>query len=196
MKIIEPNVKLVTGTPEPLKTIAIAAKLTHSKNVNYDITNEEAERMVRQMIKLGHTSTLEHVQFTFEVACSRTCSHQIVRHRIGTAFSQRSERYVEADPEIIIPPEIKKDTIKLKRFKQAAEESFDAYHLLTNLGITKEDARFILPRIATKMIFSLNGRALRHFIKLRDSKDAQWEIREVAQQIKELVPNLLVSDLQ
>ena len=55
-------------------------------------------------------------------------------------------------------------------------------------GIRKEDARFILPQsVETKIIMTMNGRELRHFINLRASKEAQWEIRALALEILKIV---------
>lgn len=186
---MKPEAKLLNYSREPEKMIAIAAKLTHSKessNVLYDnIDEKEAVRLTSKMIDLGHESTLEHSWFMFKFICSRTCSHQVVRQRIGTAFSQRSERYVdEGDFDYITPPDIAKNPQLNQVYKEHFNHAKKQYNFLRDKGIKKEDARFILPRISTEILVSFNGRSLRHFLKLRLDNAAQWEIRSLAEQVK------------
>ena len=71
------------------------------------LTDEEVAKFVSNLVSMGHESPIEHVTFTFGIeGISRSCSHQIVRHRIAS-FSQQSQRYVKLDQfEYIIPPEI------------------------------------------------------------------------------------------
>lgn len=200
MAVVTPKVELLDYTESSENNIAISAKLTHSKEGLRDLQEgmpqRDKERLVKSMIKMGHESTLEHVLFFFDVVCSRTCSHQIVRHRIGTGFSQRSERYVDnGEFDFVIPPSIKEDEESLKVYMEQMEDAKNSYQTLRDNGIPKEDARFILPRIATELAFSINGRALRHFLDLRRSKTAQWEIRKIANQmlnhVREVAPSLV-----
>jgi|AntRauTorcE11898_2_1112593.scaffolds.fasta_scaffold11216_1 thymidylate synthase (FAD) len=195
-----PKVELLDYTKNAERNVAISAKLTHSKEglekLDKKMSKEEVKKIVRHMIKLGHTSTLEHSFYYFKVACSRTCSHQIVRHRIGTGFSQRSERYVDnGELEVIVPHTIKENPEAYEDFIHKCIVAEKQYNKFRELGIPKEDARFILPRIKTELAFSLNGRALRHFINLRMDKHAQWEIRDIAtrmyEQVKNVTPNIV-----
>ena len=68
------------------------------------------DKFLNMLVSIGHESPIEHVTFTFGIeGISRSCSHQIVRHRIAS-FSQQSQRYVKLDQfEYIIPPEIEKN---------------------------------------------------------------------------------------
>jgi thymidylate synthase (FAD) len=196
LKIIKPQAELINESPNLIKTIAMAAKLTHSETVDFEMTGPEAERLTRKMIELGHTSTLEHILFTFIIKCSRVCSHQIVRHRIGCSYSQRSERYVEQDNmEVVIPPEIEKSEPQKEVFLDHFRRAQELYEGYRTLAVKKEDARFVLPRVGTQIMMSINGRAIRHFINLRDDPAAQWEIQEIAKQMKEQIPEVLTYDL-
>ena len=108
------KVKLLAHTPNPDAVVAAAAKLCYSKvgveQISEKLTDEEVKRFVNHLVEIGHESPIEHVTFTFGIeGISRSCSHQIVRHRIAS-FSQQSQRYVKLDQfEYIIPPEIEKD---------------------------------------------------------------------------------------
>jgi len=111
------------------------------------------------------------------------------------SVAQRSQRYVEEDDfEFIVPPTIKGNKAEYEMFIDHMEYSRNLYQHYRSVGIPKEDARFILPQIATYLTVGFNARALRHFLKLRLDKTAQWEIRQLAEQmlkqVKEVTPNL------
>lgn len=109
-------------------------------------------------------------------------SHQLVRHRIAS-YTQQSQRYVAYDAleKFVMPPNIAKNAEAKKVFDDALEKISEAYRKLLDMGIPKEDARFILPNAAkTNIIVTMNARELRHFFNLRCCNRAQWEIREVA----------------
>jgi thymidylate synthase (FAD) len=146
----------------------------------------------------GHTSTIEHSSFTFAIeGISRACSHQLVRHRIAS-FSQQSQRYVDLSKKplpYIIPPEIKRKKklkIVFEKFMKTVEKQ---YHQLIKIGIKPEDARFILPNACeTKIVLTMNARALHNFFQLRCCNRAQWEIRALANEmlkiVKKTAPNI------
>ncbi|MGL4648976.1 MAG: FAD-dependent thymidylate synthase, partial [Caldilineaceae bacterium] len=132
------------------------------------------------------TLLLHHGQasFLFE-GISRTCTHQLVRHRLGS-YSQESQRYVDLSKgewNPVVPsafderPEARR---VLDEFWTLAEEKYDA---LRKLGVRKEDARFLLPNAAeTRIVTSMNFAGWSHFFWLRAvDKAAQWEIRLMAQ---------------
>ena len=133
-------------------------------------------------------STFEHVSFTFAIdGLSRVASHQLVRHRLAS-FSQQSQRYVkmsDSDPEaVVIPDTIKNNPEALKIFNEAVKVSQKSYADLINLGISKEDARFILPHgHSTRLVMTMNARELHHFFNLRLCRRAQWEIHELAKRM-------------
>jgi len=194
------KVNLIAYTPEPLKIIYTAARTCYSKRSPYEIFSKDVSQdrmieLVRKIIDKGHTSVLEHINFTFAIeGISRACSHQLVRHRIAS-YSQQSQRYCAYDSSIqyIIPPGIKKDKDKLKIFRDTISSMHQAYRSLLYLGVEPEDARFVLPNATpTNIIVTMNARGLLHFFKLRCHHRAQWEIRELAKEmlrvVKEIAP--------
>ena len=83
---------------------------------------------------MGHESPIEHVTFTFGIeGISRSCSHQIVRHRIAS-YSQQSQRYVKLEQfEYIIPPAIESNPEAKKIFIETMERDQEAYDELVDL---------------------------------------------------------------
>ncbi|MDF2928342.1 MAG: Thymidylate synthase thyX [Anaerospora sp.] len=111
--------KLICYTPEPERTVAMAARLCYSpigaEQLAEKMTEEQIAKLVGKIVEMGHLSTLEHVSFTFAIeGVSRVLTHQLVRHRIAS-YSQQSQRYVkEHDFEYIVPPSVaaKPDSIR------------------------------------------------------------------------------------
>ena len=189
---VEPEAKLINYSSEPEKNVAVAARLCYSKKEAEDIVEDmnknEIEKLVRKVINMGHTSTLEHTFFYFHIRCSRVTSHQLVRQRIGTSYSQRSQRYVKEDEfAYIIPPSIEENNEAKKLYIEKMKELQEVYNKLLSLEIPEEDARFILPTIKTNLMVSYNARSLMHFFSLRCCQRAQWEIRTLAEQMLEQV---------
>lgn len=180
---------MVAYTQNPVELCGRAAGISWAKE-----EKEDYDFFIRRIIKIGHESVIEHASFTFRVeGISRALSHQWVRHRI-CSFTQRSQRRVdESEPNYILPPldyvQDERDRELLReRMRNAIEQLFSLYKELKNVGVRAEDARFVLPNATeTKMYWTANARELRHFFKLRLHKDAQWEIREMAQRMYDLV---------
>ena len=144
--------------------------------------------MIRRVAE-GHESIIEHASASFEISgISRSCSHQLVRHRIAS-YSQESQRYVDmSDPEWVIPEDVSADPEALATWDAALEQIQGAYHRLRQAGIKKEDARFLLPNAAaTRLIMTANYRELLHLFRIRISPHAQWEICQVAIRMLEAV---------
>jgi len=177
--------------------VAESGAISHSKEFK-NLPDEKVKHLIDLLKSLGHESVFEHVSFTFRIeGISRVCSHQLVRHRMAS-FTQQSQRYVPLDPEFIIPESIDKSEFS-EEVKKILDDSRKLYKKMVEKGIRKEDARFILPQaIETKIIVTMNGRELRHFISLRAEKDAQWEIRalaiEMLKQVYQVAP-ILFEDL-
>ncbi|MEL9908752.1 MAG: FAD-dependent thymidylate synthase [Desulfurococcus sp.] len=91
-----PQAILVAHLPGASRIIASASKLTLSPRdfalIAESMDDAKTEEWIRELVKRGHGSPLEHSIFIFEVVCSRVCSHQLVRHR-HASFSQLSQRY-------------------------------------------------------------------------------------------------------
>jgi thymidylate synthase (FAD) len=179
MEIHKPEVILLAITPNPEKLIEEAGRtcyLSLSK-----ITDDSERNFIRSAIKRGHHSILEHASASFRIlGASRSFTHQLVRHRIAS-FSQQSQRYVdEAEFNYIVPPDIAGNEAALALYREFIENSRNTYAKFRELGIKKEDARFILPNaLESQIVFSANFREFRSVFNLRLDKAAQWEIRRV-----------------
>lgn len=181
------KVTLLSHTPDPEKVVASAARLCYSAKCGAEIMDnfsaEEIERFLTHLRSLGHLSPFEHASFTFAIdGVSRVLSHQLVRHRIGTSYSQKSQRYVkEGQFEYTIPDTIANNRQQQAVFEQTMTYLQDRYNELLAAGIPAEDARYLLPNACTtNLVVTMNARSLLHFFELRCCMRAQKEIRQLA----------------
>jgi thymidylate synthase (FAD) len=160
------------------------------------------------LISMEHGSVLEHVVWNFIVTgVSRSFSHELIRHRAGWAYSQLSQRFVDESEANFVEPEIIASDPELHEiWVESIRQSHDAYRRLAD-GLTtliergypslkgrakrkraREAARSVLPNATeTKIFFSANARALRHFVEYRGAADAEPEIRRVALAVLEIM---------
>ena len=199
------------------KRIASAARLCYSPatiaQVQEKLTPEKAGEFVEMLAGLGHQSPIEHAVFTFGIeGVSRALLAQITRHRIAS-FSVQSQRYVRLDDfRYVIPPEIEaipeakaafiesmnEDARRYLDLVQKLEDGHTARLMAEGLPEKQarakaskqanEDARFVLPNACeTKMVVTMNARSLQNFFHLRCCNRAQWEIRQLAEEMLRLV---------
>lgn len=196
------QVDLIAYTPAPEQVVAAAARLCHAPvgaaTLKDGMNAQQARVMVDKVVAMGHTSTLEHASFTFAIeGVSRALTHQLVRHRIAS-YSQQSQRYVDAhDFAYIIPPSIANNDSARQRFTALMEQVLQCYDELAALDIPREDARYVLPNATeTKILVTMNARALHNFFRLRCCSRAQWEIRALAEamlaKVRDVAPHLFV----
>ena len=172
------KITLIQQTPNPIETIAQIASIC------YDSDPKDPMRLVRHLYNNGHHSCFEHIYFTFKIEdISRACSHQLVRHR-HCSFTQRSQRYCSEDGfDYIIPPTV--DTFYYAADMASLNVWYENYQ---NSGVPNEDARYILPNACTTSLYlSCNLRELIHIANERLCSRAQWEIRELVQEMVALV---------
>lgn len=173
------KINILAYTPNPETLIAKCASTC------YDSMPKEldkARKMIKGIIKSGHESCIEHASATFEISgISRALTHELVRHRLFS-FSQRSQRYVSEDePLYVVPDEIAENKNALFLYKTLMSDIWETYKSLKQLGLKSEIARYVLPNACeTKICVSGNFREWRSFLKLRLSKRAQHEIRDLA----------------
>ncbi|MCH5301036.1 MAG: FAD-dependent thymidylate synthase [Ruminococcus sp.] len=138
-----PKVTLLTHTPNPEQTVAMAAKLCYSpsgiENIREGLTEEKTAAFVEMLSELGHQSPMEHASFTFGIeGISRACSHQLVRHRIAS-YSQQSQRYVNGENfEFVTPPEIEKNEKAYAAYKKVIDMQSEAYKEIRNALVVTE----------------------------------------------------------
>lgn len=150
-------------------------------------TSKNSESALRHAMEAGHTSVLEHATFTFRIeGLSRAALAQLTRHRLAS-FNVQSQRYVKLNnPEMIIP-----ESIQQSQFATEAglmlKRNMNLYQRMIEAGIPAEDARYIAPQaVTTELIMTMNARELLHFFSLRCCNRAQWEIRNLADEMLKL----------
>lgn len=179
MEISFPQVRLLAVTPNAEKLIEEAGRTCY---LSLDrVTDESEKNFIKKSIKNGHLSIIEHATASFRITgASRAFTHQLVRHRLAS-YSQQSQRYVdESEFNFIVPGEISENAEALAVYREFMDSTRNMYKKLRDLGIKKENARFILPNaLESQIVFSANFRELRTVFDLRLEKAAQWEIRRV-----------------
>ena len=182
------NVRLIAHTPNPDELCARAAAVCYAA--------KDAMKSLEHALASGHDSVSEHANFTFLVEdVSRVLLAQLTWHRLAS-YSVQSQRYVNInDMPVVTPPSIKDDAAVLCAYENLMEQIKDFYHFAVGRGIPREDARFATPQAACTMLtMTMNARELRHFFSLRSCNRAQWEIRELADEMlrlcKEVAPVL------
>lgn len=175
------KVEIISATPNPMEVASLAAGLCYGKD-------DYSAKRVHHCVGLGHNTVIEHCVVTFIVeGISRSCSHQLVRHRIAS-YNQESQRYckydLKGDDWYVTPPALEGNIY----FKNKIH--MDAMNYLGSLkaGVKPEDARYALPEaMKTKLIVTMNARSLFNFLDLRCDKAAQWEIRGLAEELERQV---------
>jgi len=157
------------------------------------------DEYIKHLIAQTHESVLEHASWTFLLTgVSRAFTHQMVRHRVGFSFSQLSQQYHdEKAAKFVIPEEVKASARATDLWLQLIAEMQRGYQSITS-GLEDENmnrstspretrrsirsaARSILPNATeTKIVFSANGRALRHFLDVRGGIIGDLEMRRVS----------------
>ncbi|MFO7796360.1 MAG: FAD-dependent thymidylate synthase [Promethearchaeati archaeon] len=188
------KVELLAITPNAEQHIENAGRTSYQSFKKQ--TKESYKSFIKMIVKRGHESVLEHAYASFRISgISRALTHQLVRHRL-CSFTQKSQRYVdEKNFNYIEPEDIEKNIEAHNIYFELMEDIRKKYKQLRDFGIKKEDARYILPNSTTsELVMTANFRELRHFIKLRGEKAAQWEIRNLAiiilRILKEKVPEV------
>jgi len=167
-------------------------------NPNVTRIREDPSEYFKNILVRGDGSIMEHSQVSFALlGVSRVCSHEIVRHRVGTAVSQESLRYVRP-PQIKfwIPEELDED--QRQAMAKAVDEAEKAYRDLEHRvpwdqmtmdqkkRLTSALRRILPDGIATNLIWTANHRTLRWVIEMRTDPSAEVEIRMVFDQIAEI----------
>ncbi len=195
------KVTLLTSTENALKTAFTAIRTCYSPNQQDYVWNQEWDkyvennndhiRLINQIVSHGHTSTLEHIQFTFAINdVSRSLLAQLTRHRVGFAYSVQSQRYVKLESdsksggfEYVTPKSISDNEVTKKLYDEFMVSTQELYNNLRKNGIVAEDARYILPNAATTNItLSCNLRSFMDLYSKRNKNThAQWEISELVE---------------
>ena len=187
MKVIEPSVYL----EQKLDADSIMRHIEKAGRVCYKseghISDNSAENFIKKILIQGHESVIEHVSVTFHVVCDRGVTHEIVRHRIAS-YSQESTRYCNYSQDkfgkeltFIKPCFWNEGSENYALWKALMLDIEKKYFELLDKGATPQQARSILPNsLKTEIIITMILREWRHFLKLRTSKEAHPQMRQVA----------------
>jgi len=195
----------------PVAVCSLYAKLCYRSLTLGQNSNVTATRDIQDNLHgcfdVGHGSVFEHFTLNFvTVNCSRVFTHELVRHRVGTAFSQTSGRYCTPESaEMVLPPDAPDWLVA--RYEQHLEDTkMLVQDARDDLGVDSmpmaekkrwtSTLRRAMPSGADNEIgWSVNIRALRHLIQMRTNPAAEWEIRrvftDVARIIEKICPLML-----
>lgn len=188
------KVTLIDFTPNALGNIISAARTCYRSDSR---TFEDDLFLVKALIKRDHTP----IEFAWTMwsieGISRNCANQLNRYRLSSQ-AQESMRYVDAKNNKFIYPY---SAMKVSDACQdIVDTCFKFYEKLLKAGVPKEDARYFLPLgTETSLKIACNFRELRHILKQRLDKHAQWEVREVAKEMLAICQDKwpwLVEDLE
>ena len=173
------NIHLKAYTVDPATLCGDAAAICTA--------SEDRKRSLSYSLSSGHESVLEHVSFTFQVdGLSRASLAQLTRHRLAS-YSVQSQRFVRIlGIDMVLPASIRNSEF-YGEAGSLMEDVMNLYQRMVDAGIPPEDARYVTPQaVPTSLILTMNARELRHFFALRCCNRAQWEIRQMADQMLEM----------
>lgn len=170
-----------------------AARVSHGAGAK---GGEKDKKLVAYLLKHEHMSPFEHAVFKFHISLPIFVMRQWIRHRMAS-YNEISARYTELKDDYYTPAEWRSpdpvnkqasrpsDSLDQKAltaaYRKQAEACLQAYHDLLKAGVAREMARMVLPTsMYTQFYWTVNARALMHFICLRADSAAQWEIQRYA----------------
>lgn len=158
-------------------------------------TPDQDVKLIQYLLQHEHGTPFEHAVLKFHVKAPIFVARQWFRHRMSS-YNEVSGRYTEIKDEFYFPEKWRGQDDKNKQgssgiltgddadcsrdiLRNHSEESMARYRILLKNGASKELARMVLPvNVYTEWYWTVNARALMHFIKLRSENHAQWEIRQ------------------
>lgn len=164
---------------------------------------ESAGKLLKYCFKHGHVSIFEQATFAFEIITSRAIAAQILRHR-HFQFQEFSQRYAEVNGREVYEAriqdeknrqnsiELEPDDLRNEWFRGAQEDVWELankkYRKALDMGIAKEQARFLLP-LTTQTVLYMSGtlRSWIHYLAVRCANGTQKEHMEIAFSIRELL---------
>jgi thymidylate synthase (FAD) len=196
-----------SGATIPEEIVEVAGRVCYMSFSDRQSPRSNAD-YIRNLIKQGHESVLEHVSWTFLLAgVSRAFTHQLVRHRVGFSFSQLSQQYhEETGATFVEPAHLSKSPRAMQAWREAVDKARESYSVILDslnelngspgLDLQQKEfkrairsaARSVLPNATqTAIVMTANARALRHFFVVRGSIPGDVEMRQVASSLFKLV---------
>jgi len=185
-------------------TITNTARVSYGKQVD-EFTDKDI-KLINYLVKHGHTSPFRHCTLQFRINCPIYVERQLFKHQVGWAANSISGRYVDFSDTYTTVTEWRKQSTSSKQGSEGVIENQEmasiieadiierckgAYEKLIELGVSKEQARTILPlNLNTTFIWTGSFQAFIHLCNLRLKPDAQQETREVVAEMLECVKNI------
>lgn len=185
--------------------IANVARVSYAKEASH-YTEEQNNRLLKYLWNHGHVSPFRHPTLQFRIKCPIYVERQLFKHQVGMSANSISGRYVDFSDTYTTIEEWRKQSLDSK---QGSEGLIDyqgrahdieskviaqckiAYNELISLGVSKEQARTVLPlSLNTEFVWTTTLLAFIHLCNLRLKKDAQQETREVVQDMYKAVTSL------
>jgi len=170
------------------------------------LLKEKDEKLIRYLAKHNHWTPFAHPQITLRVKAPVSIRTQFFKHKQGFVENEISRRYVSYEPEFYSPTWRGKPTDGAKQgsedfiteetrtnlydaiYRESYETALHVYNTLIEKGIAPEQARFILPQgMYTEWYWTGSLAAYARFYKQRKDDHAQWEIREYANAIGQII---------
>jgi thymidylate synthase (FAD) len=204
MEIIKQSHKILTDLSNEYLLLGFIEYAGRTAYKSEDkITKDSANEFIRNLIKRGHESVLEHFNISVKFITDRGVTHELVRHRL-CAYTQESTRYCNYSKKgmTFIKPvfweENKERNIKrtnYDRWLDLIHDSENIYNSMIEDGATPQEARSILPNsLKTEIICTTNVREWRYILKLRTAKIAHPQMRALMipllDELKGLLPVL------
>ena len=185
-------------------TITNAARVSYNKQID-EFTDKDI-KLINYLVKHGHTSPFRHCSLQFRINCPIYVERQLFKHQVGWAANSISGRYVDFSDTYTTVTEWRKQSTSSKQGSEGVIDNQEmasiieadiidrckgAYEKLIELGVSKEQARTILPlNLNTTFIWTGSFQAFVHLCNLRLKPDAQQETREVVTEMLECVKSI------
>lgn len=185
------QVKLLHHTP--LFVCAKAIRTCWNSHAKSDNGGDiDKELIARVGNKNKHSSTLEHLVYTFEIkGISRACLQELARHRIAS-LSVKSSRYTLKELKNL---DITDTQALEKLFVKCGEWDQSFYSLIAKIqyeltqGTSNDIVKYLLPEsFRTSLVWTINARSLQNFLSLRTSRSALEEIQKLAYRVFDNLP--------
>jgi len=184
------NIKLMQHSS--LEVCAHAIRTCWQSFDNSDDGGEKDKDLINRVgNKFKHSSTLEHLTYTFYIAgVSRALLQELARHRMASP-SVKSTRYTLKELKECGDIDYEKFLVftGIESVDKASCQALDNLQQILIDGVSNDRAKFCLPEsYKTELTWTINARSLQNFIALRSTKAALWEIRDLANALYETLP--------
>lgn len=190
------SVELLNHTENPEMVVARAALIEHTNFPTSQIENRlQDQNYLEQIIELvlsdRRPRELEQINFTFRInSITLAAITHLTRHRMQSIIIPpfqdvcRCERY-------IVPDTIQANAEILQRYHAAYAKTKELYDEFRASGLNKYEISYLyLSGNVIDITTTMNGRELLTFIALRSCNRTQWETRNIAINILNLLRNV------